>query len=399
LRPAGLILLAMAGCGAPAPATPDLAHKAEPQIGALRDAEGARPIGASGRLADGTPLVARADGRWQPLAPPPGLDANARLLLDDGAFWAWMSFAGADGLERARWVSPAHSRDELARRLQELGDEAAHLPPAELARVKPLLPLIASISVIEGDFGDPATHPDDRAGSIGIFQWAAGRSASDTAGSSLARFFVDLQRRAAAGTEPLYVRAWKQCRARGLDLRRGALVLGKRRASGGEVEQRLARELGSGALRTYQLVAAADWIDQIRATVIRPGARGALWLGHGYAESDAGRRVVFRDASPPLELRAEGVTTVGELFPAPAALALAVNLGVNRPSWVAPALWRSLTPDPPSFPPSPAALWPIPATPDPVALAITFRREALALYPPAEREKRARRLATALLLE
>ena len=167
--------------------------------------------------------------------------------------------------------------------------EANRLPPALAARVVPELPIIASISVVEGDFGDPSTHVRDPAGSIGIFQWAADRSSVHTAGSSLARFFSALARRAAAAEDPLFVRAWKQCRARGLSIKSGDLWLGKRRANAAEIEQELHAELGTSSLRTYQLVAAADWIDDVRATVVRPGARGAAWLGHAYAEANAGR--------------------------------------------------------------------------------------------------------------
>ena len=97
-----------------------------------------------------------------------------------------------------------------------------------------------------------------------------------------------------------------------------------------------------------------------------------------------------------IALTAPRVVTVGELLADGAALGSAVSIGVNRPSYVAPALWRALGGEP-TFTLDPARIWPAPAHRDAEPLAIAFRRHALALYPPDQRERRARRLVTALL--
>src|SRR5262249_31991693 len=160
----------------------------------------------------------------------------------------------ADGEEpRAHWITPAHGQDEIAARRRELEEETARLPPALGARVAPALPLMALVSTLEGRFADPATHRDDSAASLGIFQWATERRGVHAAGTTLGRFFSTLSKRAATTPEPLYQDAWKQCVKLGLTLSGGDILIHKKRLTGGELEARLGAEMGRGALRSYQL--------------------------------------------------------------------------------------------------------------------------------------------------
>jgi len=369
-------------------------------------------------LGDGRAIVTLAGGRWQPLAPPPQAEgARSRVELDDGTLFVTSRFAtDADPIERARWVEPAHSARELAERARELADEAALLPPKPRAAVERWLPVIALVSTVEGRFGDPASNPRDTAASVGIFQWATARGRKDDAGSSLARFFARLKARAAA-KDALARAAWKACAAEGLDARGDRLLLDGKRASGAELERRLCGPMGSGALRSYQLVAAVDWIEQVRATVVRPGLWGKQHLWPDYAESDGGRTVTLGARGRTFTLRAARAATVGELLRSLPSTAAAVNLGVNRPRFVESALWQALTPSGDAVArvgalvdamaaggrrarraraELAAIIWPTPRAGelDETQLVDEFKRRALGLYRPAERERRARRLAT-----
>jgi hypothetical protein len=361
-----------------------------------------------GLLDDGSVVLSRGPAGWEPVAT--SAHDGAVLALNDGRrFWG-VRYPDGEGHTEAHWIAPAHRREEVERRLHELTAEAGKLPAPIAARVTPELPLIALVSATEGDFGDPATHPDDRAASVGIFQWAAERDALHAAGSSLSRFFVALKKRAAAKEDPLYVRAWKQCTRRGLDVRRGELRLRKKAATPAEVVAQLRDTFGEDALRTYQLVAALDWIGEVRATVVRPGHRGGALIGHGYAEAEGGRMVRFDVGGRPVRVRATAVATVGEVLRSATALATAVSLGVNRPHYVESALWQTLSQadagrrlvdalEAGRLDEVRTVLWPTAPSVDERTLLATFRERALELYRPADRERRARRLATALWLE
>lgn len=393
-------------------------HKAEPprrvvapvKVGTL-DGKAVLAESADASVAlldDGSAVLGRGAGGWEPL--PASAREGGVLSLNDGRrFWG-VRYPDADGRADAHWVAPAHRREEVEKRLQELTAEAGKLPAGLAARVTPELPLIALVSATEGDFGDPATHPDDRAASLGIFQWAAERDTLHAAGSSLSRFFAELKKRALAKQDPLYVRAWKQCTRRGLDVRGGDFRLRKKRATPADVVAQLRDSFGEDALRTYQLVAALDWIAEVRATVIRPGHRGGALIGHGYAEAEAGKLVRFDVSGKPLRVRAENTTTVGEVLRTPSALATAVSLGVNRPHYVESALWQALSASDAGtrivaaveagrLDEARQLLWPKPEMRDERVLLAAFRARAIELYRPSDRERRARRLVTALWLD
>ncbi len=406
------MMAAVAGCRrAPEPPRPPPA----PPPRAIGKLNRALPIlvesGARAATAEGRPVLELGDdGKWRPLGP----DAlPARIDLDDGTLFVGAEFAGAgETAARLRWIEPAHRASEIAEREREMADEAARLPDDARARIAPLLPVVAVVSSVEGRFGDPATNPRDTAASLGIFQWAMARHGEPEPGSTLERFFSRLKERAATGDQ-LAAGAWAQCRAAKLDVRGGKLTLGGRRATGVDVEKKLAAPMGTGALKSYQLVAARDWIDQVRATVIRPGYRGG-W--DGYNEAEGGRLITLTVGGHTAHLRARAHATVGEVFSSAAALATAVNLGVNRPRYVESALWRAVSPEDAraqienliaqldtggdaersaTEEALRALLWPRPRDLDEAKLVREFTRRALELYRPAERERRARRLATA----
>jgi hypothetical protein len=422
VRPWCVVILAMTGC-ARAPEPPPSAPP-RPVVGHL---DGEPLYAADGGLlvlGDGGAVAGRGPSGWKPLTPP-----GRRLELDDGSYWVALGFAASsDAPPELRWVMPAHARAEIDERKKELAAEADKLPPPLRARVTPELELMAVISTLEGRFADPATHAGDTAASLGIFQWATARKGVHAAGTTLGRFFSTLSKRAAEGDEPLFKDAWAQCEKLGLHIVEGDLLVGKQRLSGAELEKRLGAEMGRGALRTYQLVAAADWIDDVKNDVVRPGVRGAGAIGHDYAEAERGRMVTLTLPGHTLEVRPRECHTVGEFFPGAAAMATAVSLGVNRPRYVETALWQARTGlddarvrvdellgqiVPPldkerfsardlsgdslvAYAELQTLLWPAPLPADSRGdeLERAFAERALALYRPDERERRARRLAT-----
>ncbi|WP_431214060.1 hypothetical protein ACQ86N_04075 [Puia sp. P3] len=123
----------------------------------------------------------------------------------------------------------------------------------------------------------------------------------------------------------------------------GFITLAGKRATGGEVETAMHGVLGSDTdLRTYQLVAAHDWIAEFKSHTVWPGATGMGRLGKGYKpgnetasfEADGEHKVVV---SAP-----DNTSTVGDFLSSERAVANAIMLGVNRPAWVQYSLWRAL---------------------------------------------------------
>jgi hypothetical protein len=369
-----------------------------------------------GALDDGRTVLHYTDGHWQPLDAALPSRGRARIQLDDGESWITLRFAGDGDLgAAAHWVMPAHSPREVADRARELEDECAHLPPVARTRVIELLPVMAIISTVEGRFGDPA-WAGDIAASLGIFQWAMPRAGTGDTTWSLERFFARLKARAASG-DKLARAAWRECTARGLDVRSGHVALHKKRVTGAALEAEMKDAMGAGALRTYQLVAARDWIDDVRQTVVRPGLFARQWLTVDYEEESGGRTITL---GGDVTVTARAPATVGAILRSPGALATAVNLGVNRPRYVESALWRALVPDDApariarlaaalrGAPPAAKArkltaelqslLWPAPRldAADELLTTVAFIERALEIYKPGERERRARRLACTL---
>jgi hypothetical protein len=127
-----------------------------------------------------------------------------------------------------------------------------------------------------------------------------------------------------------------------LDVRGGRIYLHGKAATGETIERAMHDTMGVPPLRSYQLIAATDWVQRI-----------------------AMRKV--KDKS------------VEKLLRSPRALATAVLLGVNRPSYVVPALEHAVERV---------------GIDSEENLLAEFRRRAIARYPERQREQRAMRLLT-----
>ncbi|HEX8071612.1 MAG TPA: DUF4157 domain-containing protein [Pyrinomonadaceae bacterium] len=248
-----------------------------------------------------------------------------------------------------------------------------------------------------------ARMKQDTSASLGIFQWAHDRAKAVQRGSSLGDFFYTLKQRAdeaakvkeEARTEEqkLYVAAWKQCTDLGFAFEGNTLTMKSaepvappppppaappapqpqatppaaagaqpaapaaapakpktRPVTSDELERQLggsSGEMGKGALRTYQLIAALDWIKRVEDTVVRPGTFGAGVIGNGYEDWGEGRQAHFKTRAQGTMLevtldRPGAHETVKTLMPALKQTATAVMLHVNRPHYVEAALWRAL---------------------------------------------------------
>jgi hypothetical protein len=310
---------------------------------------------------DATPILQRS-GDWEPIAPGAlpttlagKLDEQVRIELDDGRTWMWMSFAlGDERAETARWVPPGHSKKEVADRGTGMRAEAAKLPTdgGVKAAVDQVIKAITVIGTVEGDFNS-TSGGEDTSASLGIFQWAMDKASSANAGS-LGVFFRTLKARATASDKKaekdrtdedrLYIKAWKQCTDHKIDVTARQITIDGKAATGAEVESTMSEEMGKGSLRSYQLVAAKDWIDEFRATVVRPGPSAASGIGHGYNEINGdGTSVMLTAGRDTITIDADAPATVGSLFASEKAIANAIMLGVNRPHFVEAALWRAMS--------------------------------------------------------
>lgn len=220
---------------------------------------------------------------------------------------------------------------------------------------------------MEGPFG-AASGSGDTAASLGIFQWAQGKDDTSAGGSSLGVFFKNLKKRAVAAEkveaskrteeQKLYIQAWDQATTAGIDIDSKGLITIKsggkaKAATGSELENLLSGssgEMATGALRKYQLVAANDWIKEVKDTVVRPGAvaRALKLVEKSYSEKgeglDAGFKLSDEKANYTFELTAPSDhATIADLLTSEKAVATAVSLGVNRPHFVETAMWLALT--------------------------------------------------------
>jgi len=313
----------------------------------------------SGRLWEGGAQVLRTvRGGFEPLDPArlspaltAELDERARIDLHDGSLFIWMSFSLSDeAADTARWVPPGHPRADVETHTRDIDAEIQNLPAGALrARVEEIKNIIVAVATHEGSFGARSAATDTHA-SLGIFQWAMEKNQTAESGS-LGEFFRALSNRAAAAAAPpgpedqLFVDAWRQCTNAGLTLHNNQIRIAGVAANGQTVEARMQPQMVRGQLRTYQLVAALDWIEAFRNTVIRPGPSvGRRIFGENYTQTDrAGLRATLQRARTTFELQAPAHATVGQLLPTIKALASAVTLGVNRPHFVEAAAWKTIS--------------------------------------------------------
>jgi hypothetical protein len=125
-----------------------------------------------------------------------------------------------------------------------------------------------------------------------------------------------------------------------------------RDATGLEVEDLMAAEMARGSLRSYQLVAGAEYLSQnIWGWTVMPrnmaGRRpkfGRLLLGSEFSNDPGGSVSFIRSGRKVVVARPPWATTVGAICTTAKARALIVNLMTNRPAWVPVAVWRAITP-------------------------------------------------------
>ena len=172
---------------------------------------------------------------------------------------------------------------------------------------------------------------------------------------SLGNFFKTLKSRAAAAeakqpaarteTEKLYVDAWQQCVTAGLDVTGGHVTLAGKVATGGQVEQKMKSVMATGALKSYQLVGAMDWLDDVKTRIVRPGLVAVQngQIGSGYKDISGGASATFKVGKRTVKLTAPAdAAKVSDVCTTTKTLGAAANLLVNRPAWVELSLWKVL---------------------------------------------------------
>lgn len=284
----------------------------------------------------------------------PSVIVGTRISLqgDSTSIWRLVNFPSKDRTTTTpTWVKSNHNRQEFAARRDEIEQEVRNLP-ADLAKtVEDDVDIMAMVSIIEGPWSGKSPSWDVEA-SLGIFQWGAEKKRTATTGSSLGRFYETLEARAAAAsktsakdrseTDRFYVDTWTEVTDAGLSIKAGTLQIGGKDATGGEVETALEGPMGTGNLRAYQLIAAKDWLDDLRAKTVRPMSYGAKLLHPGF--SATGPTITQGDRK--VRIDAPGwAATVGTVCTSKKALALMANLLVNRPAWVNTVVWRVLVRD------------------------------------------------------
>lgn len=272
-------------------------------------------------------------------------------LAHDGTVWRLVDFPSRDRKTvTPTWVQSNHDRKEFGTRRDEIRKEIANLPDELATGVEDDLDIIAMVSIIEGPWR--AKSPSwDKMASLGVFQWGAKKSAVATTGTSLGKFYLDLERQADAAekkaakdrtdADTFLIEAWKEATDAGLSIAGGKLRLAGKNATGGEVEAALAGSMGSGKLRAYQLVAAKAFLDELRDKTVRPITYGATLLHPGFVA----RGPVIKHGDRKIVLSTPTwATTIGAVCSSKKALALMANLLVNRPAWTNTAVWRALAP-------------------------------------------------------
>lgn len=308
-------------------------------------------------LPDGTELLRAVGSRYQevdaerlPAILRGQLAHGTRLEIDHEKLRVWMVFrVRGESAETARLVPAKRTLTDIAGRRDEFVAALARIPAGALrTSIETHLDTLAVVSSIEGGFGSRSGARDTHA-SLGIFQWAMKRGQWRETGS-LGTFFRMLKSRAQAGTTAdagsLYVDAWAECTAQGLDVLevggRWVLHLNGTRATGDQVETRMHSVMAVGSLATYQLAASLDWIRNFQETVVWPGPLGARLTGHKWRVLASPTRVQLKSGRRSLTMETAVVTRLSQVFTSQAALATAVMLGVNRPAYVPLALWRAL---------------------------------------------------------
>jgi len=176
------------------------------------------------------------------------------------------------------------------------------------------------------------------AGSLGVF-FSTLKSRATTAKAKKAADRTD--------EDNLYINAWKQCTDAGLEVK-GAngkqLTLNGKVAIGKDVESTMKGTMAKDDLRTYQLIAALDWIDEMKAKIVMPGYFGGRYVGNGYSPHGE-KTITLKGAVWSVELTMPAAhLTVGGVCTSEQALAVVADLLPNRPNYVQTAVWRAGSP-------------------------------------------------------
>ena len=305
-----------------------------------------RTIGVIGAVPKPDGIVLRAGRPVEPATMPASIrdkvKIGTKLVLESGAktVWRLVDFPAADRKSTApTWIQSNHSRTEFDDRRAQIGKELANMPNDLAKTLQDDIDIMTVVSVVEGPW--KAKSPTwDKMASLGFFQWGATKAKVATTSSSLGQFYKKLEERST--TDAFYAQAWKQATDAGLSISGGKLQLHGKDATGGELESALADTMGKDKLRAYQLIAAKDWLDDLRAKTARPWTYGEKLLHPGYSMkgpviTSGDRKIKIAEPS--------WATTVGAVCTSKKAMALMANLLVNRPAWVNTVVWRALAPD------------------------------------------------------
>jgi hypothetical protein len=294
--------------------------------------------------------------------------------LDSGHYWILLKFAKPpDTVEALHWTKAKETRKEFSKRRGEIVDVANTLPANLKTEALKHRDLLTAISITEGNFKAAATGGDTHA-SLGIFQWALEKDKSTDPHSSLVQYFQTLKERAAAASakavatrtdeEKLFIAAWAQLRAKGVDVTAGGTAqMGGDPATGSQLQTSLASEFGTDSLQKYQIQAALDKIEDARSLIIRPRYRVKDPFGSGYSdernkgataffESDLTFMRTVRGTATPtkkhfeLEVDAPAAAArLKDILKTEESLAVATTIYANRPNYVPTAIWFALKGD------------------------------------------------------
>lgn len=298
---------------------------------------------------------------------------KADIDLDSGHYWILLKYAKRPAPEALHWTKAKETKREFAQRRGDIVDVVNTLPASLKAEALNHRDLLTAISIVEGNF-KAAAGAGDTSASLGIFQWALKEDKSKDPNSSLIQYFQTLKKRSedasakdvAARTdeEKLYIAAWAQLRAKGVDVTAdGTAQMDGDPATGSKLQRNLAREFGTGALQKYQIQGALDKIEAVRSLIIRPRYAVKDPFGSGYSDDRNDGATAFFKSELSFTRTVGGRATPAkksfELFvdaPASAArlkdllkteesLAIATTIYANRPNYVPTAMWFALKGD------------------------------------------------------
>lgn len=306
-----------------------------------------------GILADGTKILSSANG---PPVAPDKLPAKIKGKLDADSVvranasehsWSYIIIAS-----KKQWVT-SKSVTDIRRTRALINSEYGKLPDTVKLHIEKYLPLIVAVATHEGKFNDRSSEGDPRA-SLGLFQWADERALNvgHDKTATLYRFFRALHDKAqekvgSTAEQKLYINAWTICTDGGIRMRADGMLTWKGDlVTSGKLELIMYKLMAEGALRTYQLVAALDWIRIFQNRRIHPGTwsttRARMGNGFGEPNKDKGDKAFFHQHKFKLNLVATNSATVGSVMTRVKNLSKVVILGANRPYYVEAAVWLAM---------------------------------------------------------